>query len=137
LIGFSEGAYVALNVGVREPRTFNRWLILAGNTSYWGGSGFEELKKNAGQLKRVYLITGELDTVIEGTEQLRDWLDRARVPTRLSSPKDMGHEVALERKANMYRAALSWLDSGAGGAALRPKKSARAESGEEPNRKRH
>lgn len=117
LIGFSEGAYVALNVGVREPRTFNRWLILAGNTSYWGGSGLEELKKNAGSVKRVYLITGEADGVIEGTEQLGDWLERYRVATRLSTPKDMGHEVLLEKKSGMYRAALHWLDRGGGGKA--------------------
>jgi len=112
LMGFSEGAYVALNVGVREPRTFNRWLILAGNTTYWGGAGLEELKKNAGTLKRVYLITGEADSVIEGTHQLKEWLERYRVATRVSTPKDMGHEVALEKKTAMYRAALHWLDRG-------------------------
>lgn len=115
LVGFSEGAYVALNVGVREPRTFNRWLILAGNTSYWGGAGLEELKKNAATLKRVYLITGEADSVIEGTKQLEEWLERHKVATRASMPKDMGHEVALEKKSGMYRAALHWLDRGGGG----------------------
>ncbi|MCC6903349.1 MAG: LysM peptidoglycan-binding domain-containing protein [Polyangiaceae bacterium] len=115
LVGFSEGAYVALNVGVREPRTFNRWLILAGNTSYWGGAGLEELKKNASTLKRVYLITGEGDSVIEGTKQLEEWLERHKVATRASTPKDMGHEVALEKKSGMYRAALHWLDRGGGG----------------------
>ncbi|MBK7582742.1 MAG: LysM peptidoglycan-binding domain-containing protein [Myxococcales bacterium] len=126
LIGFSEGAYVALNVGVREPRTFNRWLILAGNTSYWGGSGLEELKKSAAALKRVYLITGEADSVIEGTHQLEEWLERHKVATRVSTPKDMGHEVLLEKKSGMYRAALHWLDRGAGGSkgARRSKKAA-------------
>jgi len=24
-----------MNVGVREPKTFNRWLILGADTSYW------------------------------------------------------------------------------------------------------
>ncbi|GMV18834.1 MAG: LysM peptidoglycan-binding domain-containing protein [Polyangiaceae bacterium] len=124
LMGFSEGAYVALNVGVREPRTFNRWLILAGNTSYWGGAGLEELKKNATTLKRVYLITGEADSVIDGTHQLQDWLERHKVATRVSTPKDMGHEVALERKAAMYRAALHWLDRGGGAKAGTKKASA-------------
>jgi predicted esterase len=134
LIGFSEGAYVALNVGVREPRTFNRWLILAGNTSYWGGAGLEELQKNAHSLRRVYLITGEQDSVIEGTNQLRDWLEKAKVPTRISEPKGMGHEVALDRKPNMYRAALAWLDRGVGGSKRSSKASAK--SGEK-SRKRH
>lgn len=135
LMGFSEGAYVALNVGVREPRTFNRWLILAGNTSYWGGSGLEELKKNAGTVKRVYLITGEADSVIDGTHQLQEWLERYRVATRVSTPKDMGHEVALERKSGMYRAALHWLDRGGGGA-KRSSKKASAGNKAESKRKR-
>jgi predicted esterase len=112
LIGFSEGAYVAMNVGVREPRTFNRLLILAADNDYWGGAGLEALKKAARTLKRVYLITGEQDGVIEGTQQVREWFKSAGVSTRLSTPKDMGHEVALERKAGMYRAALVWLDRG-------------------------
>lgn len=112
LIGFSEGAYVAMNVGVREPRTFNRLLILAADNDYWGGAGLEALKKAARTLKRVYLITGEQDGVIAGTQQVREWFKQAGVSTRLSTPKDMGHEVALERKAGMYRAALVWLDRG-------------------------
>jgi predicted esterase/LysM repeat protein len=117
IIGFSEGAYVALNVGVREARTFNRWLVLAGKTQYFGGAGLEALKQNARRLKRVYLITGELDEVIDGTKQLREWLDDAKVPVRVSTPKDMGHEVALDRKSGMYTAALAWLDRGVGGTA--------------------
>jgi predicted esterase/LysM repeat protein len=125
LIGFSEGAYVALNVGVREARTFNRWLVLAGKTTYFGGAGMEELKKHGRSLKRVYLITGELDDVVEGTKQLRDWLQSAKVAVRVSMPKDMGHEVALDRKSGMYSAALAWLDRGVGG---KPERSASTSS---------
>jgi predicted esterase len=123
LIGFSEGAYVAMNVGVREPRTFNRWLILAGKTTYWGGPGLDELGKHHRTLRRVYLITGEQDGVIDGTRQLREWLKKSRVPTRISTPKDMGHELALERKPGMYRAALIWLDRGVTGRKRSKKKS--------------
>jgi murein DD-endopeptidase MepM/ murein hydrolase activator NlpD len=112
LIGFSEGAYVAMNVGVRAPRTFNRWLILAADNDYWGGPGLQELKKSGTALKRVYLITGEQDGVIGALEQVRGWLKDAGVQTQVSTPKDMGHEVALERKQAMYRAALVWLDRG-------------------------
>ncbi len=112
LIGFSEGAYVTMNVGVREARTFNRLLILAGKTSYWGGPGLEALAKSKSRLRRVYLITGEQDGVIEGTHQLRDILKKHSVPTRISTPADMGHEVALERKQSMYRAALGGLERG-------------------------
>jgi LysM repeat protein/predicted esterase len=131
IIGFSEGAYVALNVGVREARTFNRWLVLAGKTQYFGGAGMEELKKHGRHVKRVYLITGELDEVVEGTKQLRDWLEKEKVTVRVSMPKDLGHEVALDRKSGMYSAALAWLDRGVGGKPDRSASSSSKKAGRE------
>jgi predicted esterase len=112
LIGFSEGAYAAMNVGVREPRTFNRWLILAANSKYWGGPGLEALGSAKNRVRRVFLITGEHDGVIEGTHQVEAWLQKAGVPTKVITPSNMGHETPLEKKTEMYRGALSWLDAG-------------------------
>ncbi len=112
LIGFSEGAFAAMNVGVREPRTFNRWLILAANSSYWGGPGLEALGSAKNRVRRVYLITGEHDGVLEGTQEVQQWLQKAGVPTRVKTPGDMGHEVPLEKKTELYRSALAWLDAG-------------------------
>lgn len=112
LIGFSEGAYVAMNVGVREPRAFNRWLILAADSDYWGPSGLEALQHGRHRLRRVYLITGKQDGVAESTLKVRSWLRKAGVPVHISRPKSMGHEVELERKRPMYRAALVWLARG-------------------------
>lgn len=112
LIGFSEGAYAAMNVGVREPRTFNRWLILAANSKYWGGPGVEALGSAKNRVRRVFLITGEHDEVVEGTRQVEVWLQKAGVPTKVLTPNNMGHEVPLEKKTEMYRAALGWLDKG-------------------------
>jgi LysM repeat protein len=112
LVGFSEGAYAAMNVGVREPRTFNRWLILAANSTYWGGPGLDALQTARERVRRVYLITGERDEVVEGTRQVEAWLRRAGVATRVTTPGDMGHEVLLERKPYLYSEALRWLDSG-------------------------
>jgi predicted esterase len=112
LIGFSEGAYAAMNVGVREPRTFNRWLILAANSKYWGGPGLEALGSAKDRVRRVFLITGEHDGVIEGTHQVEAWLQKAGVPTKVITPSNMGHETPLEKKTEMYRSALSWLDAG-------------------------
>jgi len=112
LIGFSEGAYAAMNVGVREPHVFNRWLILAATDHYWGGPGLEALQTAKERVRRVFLITGEHDGVIDGTHQVEDWLDRAGVDTRVITPGDMGHELALDRKPELYRQALSWLDRG-------------------------
>lgn len=112
LIGFSEGAYVAMNLGVRAPRVFNRWLILAADADYWGGAGVLALKENRKSIKRVYLVTGEQDGVFESTQQVRAWLERERIATRVSLPHDLGHELALGTKPAMYRAALEWLANG-------------------------
>jgi hypothetical protein len=114
LIGFSEGAYAAMNVGVREPHVFNRWLILAATDRYWGGPGLEALQTAKERVRRVFLITGEHDGVIDGTHQVQDWLARAGVDTRVVTPVDMGHELALDRKPELYRQALAWLDRGDG-----------------------
>jgi len=112
LIGFSEGAYAAMNVGVREPHVFNRWLILAATDHYWGGPGLEALQTAKERVRRVFLITGEHDGVIDGTHQVEDWLARAGVDTRVVTPGDMGHELALDRKPELYHQALAWLDRG-------------------------
>jgi LysM repeat protein/predicted esterase len=112
LVGFSEGAYAAMNVGVREPRTFNRWLILAANSTYWGGPGLEALGTARERVRRVYLITGARDGIVDGTREVDAWLRRADVTTKLSIPNDLAHELALERKPFLYESALRWLDDG-------------------------
>lgn len=112
IMGFSEGALVAMNVGVREPQTFSRWLILAANPDYWGMEGREKLAANRRAIRRVYLITGQQDGVYESTLEVRQLLQQAHVTTRVSTPADMGHELALDSKPAMYQAALVWLEKG-------------------------
>jgi predicted esterase/LysM repeat protein len=119
LVGFSEGAYAAMNVGVREPHTFNRWLILAASTHYWGGAGLEALESARDRVRRVYLITGEHDEVADATRAVEAWLRKAKVTTRVSFPKDMGHELALDRKPFLYAQALRWLNGADNGRAPR------------------
>jgi LysM repeat protein/predicted esterase len=112
IMGFSEGAFIAMNVGLHEPRVFNRWLILAADDEYWGPVALAALDRHRGHIRRVYLITGRRDQVYEQTQQVKKWLQRAGVAVRMSAPKDMGHTVALESKPAMYRAALHWLERG-------------------------
>ena len=112
LVGFSEGAFVAMNVGLREPHTFNRWLILGADTDYWGAAGLATLPEAKGRVRRVYLITGGHDEVVDDAAKVRRWLSEAGVPVRVTTPRDMGHEVALEAKPGMYQAALRWLAQG-------------------------
>ena len=109
LMGFSEGAYVAMNVGVREPETFSRWLILAANDVYWGGEGVAELRKNRARVHRVYLLTGERDEVVEASRRVFDTLDATRVHVVLRTPDDLGHEVPERRMRELYDRPLRWL----------------------------
>jgi predicted esterase len=109
LIGFSEGAYVAMNVGVREPGTFNRWLILAANDVYWGGEGVTEYRKAQGRLRKVYLLTGEQDGVVDNTRKVFDIMEHHRTQVRLWTPPDIGHEVPAERMKEFYTKPLRWL----------------------------
>jgi hypothetical protein len=60
-------------------------------------------------VRGVYLITGEKDSVFDGTMRTRALLREAKIPVRISHPADMGHVVALESKQSMYGAALNWL----------------------------
>lgn len=110
LIGFSEGAFVAMNVGVREPRTFNRWLILGADTDYWGGSGLEALRDARRRVRRVVLITGGRDQVVDETRQVAEWLRSAKVPLRVETPDNLAHELAVTRLPELYRNALRWLN---------------------------
>lgn len=112
LIGFSEGAHVAMNVGVRHSRKFNRWLILGASDEYWGGAGLQALRRNRSRIRRVYLITGEQDQIVERTRTVRQWLRRERIATRISTPDTLGHEVKLDAHRGLYRMALSWLNPG-------------------------
>jgi LysM repeat protein/predicted esterase len=112
LIGFSEGAFVAMNIGVREARTFNRWLILGADSSYWDNVGLEELERHKERVRRVYLITGEQDQVEDEIESVKKSLRRVHVDVRAVAPKGLGHSLELEDKAAIYRTALLWLDRG-------------------------
>ena len=112
LIGFSEGALAAMNIGVRYARTFNRWLVVASTDAYWAGPGLEALQRNRRRIRRVYLVTGEHDGTLEGTRRVLRQLQRARVATKLHELKGYGHEVPLRSRGWLFEAALKWLDSG-------------------------
>jgi hypothetical protein len=77
-----------------------------------GTKGIEALRKNRKTIRRVYLITGERDGVVNRTRVVKKWLQRSRIATRISTPETLAHEVALKRKAGLYRMALVWLNRG-------------------------
>ena len=108
LIGFSEGAYVAQNIGPRESKTFNRWLIVASTEHYFGYDKnlLKEAKKN---VKRVYLWTGEHDGVVKESELAHDRLRSDGYNVKLNIAKGFFHAIPNETMGQNYRKALKWL----------------------------
>jgi predicted esterase len=109
LIGFSEGAFVAQQVGLRDPLLWNRWLILAANDQYWFGDAPQLLEQNRAKIRGVYLLTGENDQVAENTKRAGELLKTARIPVRVKITPGLGHEVPADRMITNYRRPLRWL----------------------------
>ena len=109
LIGFSEGAFIAQQVGIRDPVHWNRWLILAANDHYWFGDAPQLLEQNRSKIRRVYLFTGENDQVAENTKRAGEMLKTARIPCRVRIAAGLGPEVPADRMITNYRRPLRWL----------------------------
>jgi predicted esterase len=109
LIGFSEGAFVAQQIGMRDPVHFSRWLILAANDRYWFGDASQLLEQNHSKIRRVYLLTGENDQVAENTKKAGEMLKSAHIRVRVKIEPGMGHEVPADRMITNYRRPLRWL----------------------------
>ena len=112
LIGFSEGAFVAQQIGLRDPAHWSRWLILAANDQYWFGDAPQLLEHNRARIRRVVLFTGENDGVVENTRRAGEMLKSARIPVRIRIIPGLGHEVPADRMITNYRRPLRWLIRG-------------------------
>ena len=111
LIGFSEGAFVAQQVGLKDSQKWSKWLILAASDRYWMGDTKKDLDEARQKLRRVYLLTGENDGVAQNTNRAGDMLRSAKVPVRVNIVKGMGHEVPSDKMITNYRRPLMWLTS--------------------------
>lgn len=114
LIGFSEGAYIAQQVGLRDPKHWNRWLILAADDKYWWGDAPQLLEQNRSKIRRVFLFTGENDEVAENTKRAAEMLKHAHIRVRVKIAPGLGHEVPADRMITNYRRPLRWLARGGG-----------------------
>ncbi|MCL2777262.1 MAG: hypothetical protein FWD73_04595 [Polyangiaceae bacterium] len=110
LIGFSEGAFIAMQVGLKDQSTWNKWLILAASDQYWGGIEAEQwLDKDKRKVRRVYLLTGENDGVAQNTVRVGEVLKKNNVRVIVKIIPNMGHEVPSDRMISTYRRPLLWL----------------------------
>ncbi len=108
LMGFSEGAFIAQYVGEHEPKTFNRWLIVASCDRYFGydKTVLHEARK---QVKRVYLWTGESDGVVNESQATHDHLKAEGIPVKLNVAKGYGHQIPVDTMTQQFRKAIRWL----------------------------
>ncbi|MCL2722809.1 MAG: alpha/beta hydrolase [Polyangiaceae bacterium] len=110
LIGFSEGAFIAMQVGLKDQATWSKWLILAASDQYWGGEEVEQLlEKDKRKVRRVYLLTGENDGVAQNTVRVGQTLKKNNVQVVVKIVPGMGHEVPADRMVSTYRRPLAWL----------------------------
>jgi predicted esterase len=109
LIGFSEGAFIAMQVGLKDQSTWTKWLILGASDQYWGGDVTEALDADKRKVRRVYLLTGENDGVAQNTVRVGDTLKKNKVPVKVKLVPGMGHEVPSDRMVSTYRRPLAWL----------------------------
>jgi predicted esterase len=109
LAGFSEGAFVLQQIGMRDPARWGRWLVLAASDRYWDGAAVARLASEHDLPRRVFLLTGERDPVAENTRQVKTLLEQARVSVHMRIVPGMGHEFAVDRLRATYRKPLEWL----------------------------
>ena len=114
LVGFSEGAFVAMQAGLMDQKTWSKWLILAASDRYWVTEPGSALTSGTGggHLQRVYLLTGETDAVAPNTTRVGALLKKHKVPVKVRIAPGMGHELAREQMITTYRRPLSWLALG-------------------------
>jgi len=108
LIGFSEGAWAAMNVGLKDQKTWSRWLILGASEAYWGDVT-EALDEEKRKVRRVYLLTGENDGVAKNTMKVGETLKKFKVPSKIKLVPGLGHEIPSDRMISTYRRPLAWL----------------------------
>jgi predicted esterase len=108
VMGFSEGAFVAMQTGLMEPVVFPRWLIFAAHDGYVGMNS--ELYPAARRaLRRVYLLTGAGDGIVERTRRAAALMRRERLGrVELRILPAAGHQLPPDF-VPVVRRALAWV----------------------------
>lgn len=104
VMGFSEGAFVAMQTGLMEPTLFPRWVIFSAHDGYIGMN--TELYPAARQaLRRIYLLTGANDEIVERSRRAEALMRRQRLGTvQLRILPRANHELPPEFVPEVRRA---------------------------------
>lgn len=108
LMGFSEGAFVAIQTGLNEPVMFPRWVIFAAHDRYLATEG-DALPAARRALRKLYLITGRNDEVVGHSRRAAEQLRRDRLGrVELRILEGVGHQLPPAFVPTV-RAALQWV----------------------------
>ncbi len=104
VMGFSEGAFVAMQTGLMEPVIFPRWVIFSAHDGYIGMN--TELYPAARlALRRVYLLTGAHDEIVDRTRRAEALMRRHRLGTvQMRILPRANHELPPDFVPEMRRA---------------------------------
>ena len=108
LMGFSEGAFVAMQTGLNEPMMFPRWVIFAAHDRYLA-TETEVLAGARRSLRKLYLITGAQDEIVAHSRRAAEQLRRDRLGrVELQVLQGAGHELPPAFVPTVRRALL-WV----------------------------
>ncbi len=108
LMGFSEGAFVALQTGLNESLMFPRWVIFAAHDRYLATEG-DALAAARRQVRKIYFITGQNDEIVEHTRRAAAQLRRDRVGRlEMRILPGVGHQLPPDFVGTV-RTALRWV----------------------------
>jgi predicted esterase len=102
LVGYSNGAYFAVEVAAFEP---GRWtgLVLVDMRL-----DFDVARLRAAGIRRVVLAAGDRDGARASMQALAESTDAAGLPTRFMGLGPVGHEFPSDMEAHMC-AAIAWV----------------------------
>ena len=107
LVGFSEGAFIALQLAFKMYKIFPYIIVIGADTKYVGYNDVKKLKKLNRRL-RIYLITGEKDIVLNRSKNLLKLLRKNRIASKLRIVRGVGHKIPKNITPIIWRA-IRWL----------------------------
>jgi len=110
LAGYSQGAHMAIEVGLRHPRLFAGVISICGFVNEDPDS--QELRIAKGEGLRVCMIVpeGEMDLFKTSIVKERENLERAGVQTKFELIKGMVHEMPLDF-VELFSKAWRWMNA--------------------------
>jgi predicted esterase len=102
LIGYSNGAYFAVEVALAEPGRWTGLVLLSMRLE------LDAARLRAAGIQRIVLAAGDKDGARASMQALADRTDAAGLPTRFTSLGPGGHEFPADMSARMCDA-VAWV----------------------------